>query len=180
MQFTNTKQLAQITLTDRKRKPLLTHFGTVSVLVLPLVQWKRYLHWKTLIWGIYCQLYTDIAKFHWFPHSTLSWHSLKANDCQFDDSDATSGIVSFPWREKLMNKVIKLAIVFSVVGSYKGLVRTGQHHNDVIIRATAFKITSLTIVYSTVYSGADQRKHQKLRVTGLCARNSPASGEFPA
>ena len=26
--------------------------------------------------------------------------------------------------------------------------------------ATAFQITSLTIVYSTVYSGADQRKHQ--------------------
>ena len=26
--------------------------------------------------------------------------------------------------------------------------------------AMAFQITSLTIVYSTVYSGADQRKHQ--------------------
>ena len=37
--------------------------------------------------------------------------------------------------------------------------------------AIASQITSLTIVYSTVYSGADQRKHE-----------SPASlaGEFPA
>ena len=26
--------------------------------------------------------------------------------------------------------------------------------------AMAYQITSLTIVYSTVYSGADQRKHQ--------------------
>ena len=46
--------------------------------------------------------------------------------------------------------------------------------------AMASQITSLTVVYSTVYSGADQRKHQKLRVTGLCARNSPVTGEFPA
>ena len=32
--------------------------------------------------------------------------------------------------------------------------------NDVIMSAIASQITSLTIVYSTVYSGADQRKHQ--------------------
>ena len=34
------------------------------------------------------------------------------------------------------------------------------HYNDVIMGAIASQITSLTIVYSTVYSGADQRKHQ--------------------
>ena len=34
------------------------------------------------------------------------------------------------------------------------------HYNDVIMGATASQITSLTIVYSTVYLGADQRKHQ--------------------
>ena len=44
----------------------------------------------------------------------------------------------------------------------------------------ASQITSLTIVYSTVYSDADQRKYQKLRVTGLCVGNSPGTGEFPA
>ena len=33
-----------------------------------------------------------------------------------------------------------------------------RHNNDVIMSAMAFQITSLTIVYSTVYSGADQRK----------------------
>ena len=35
-----------------------------------------------------------------------------------------------------------------------------NHYNDVIMSAMASHITSLTIVYSTVYSGADQRKHQ--------------------
>ena len=34
------------------------------------------------------------------------------------------------------------------------------HYGDVIIGAIASQITSLTIVYSTVYSDADQRKHQ--------------------
>ena len=33
-------------------------------------------------------------------------------------------------------------------------------YNDVIMSAMASQITSLTTVYSTVYSGADQRKHQ--------------------
>ena len=35
-----------------------------------------------------------------------------------------------------------------------------RHCNDVIMGAVASQITSLTIVYSSVYSGADQRKHQ--------------------
>ena len=34
------------------------------------------------------------------------------------------------------------------------------HYSDVIMGAMASQITRLTIVYSTVYSGADQRKHQ--------------------
>ena len=34
------------------------------------------------------------------------------------------------------------------------------HYSDVIISTMASQITSLTIVYSTVYSGADERKHQ--------------------
>ena len=35
-----------------------------------------------------------------------------------------------------------------------------DHYNDIIMKAMASQITSLTIVYSSVYSGADQRKHQ--------------------
>ena len=44
----------------------------------------------------------------------------------------------------------------------------------------AFQITSLTIVYSSVYSGADQRKHQSFASLAICAKNSPGTGEFPA
>ena len=35
-----------------------------------------------------------------------------------------------------------------------------DHYDDVTVNLMASQITSLTIVYSTVYSGADQRKHQ--------------------
>ena len=35
-----------------------------------------------------------------------------------------------------------------------------NYYSDVIMGAVASQITSLTIVYSTVYSGADQRKQQ--------------------
>ena len=57
--------------------------------------------------------------------------------------------------------------------------------------AIASQIPSLTIVYSTGYSGAEQKKKKKkkkknnqttskLHFTGLCAGNSPVTGEFPA
>ena len=52
-----------------------------------------------------------------------------------------------------------------------------NHYDDVIMGAMASQISSLKIVYSTVYSDADQIKH--LRVTGLCAGKSPGIGEFP-
>ena len=34
------------------------------------------------------------------------------------------------------------------------------HYIDVIMTTMGSQITRLTVVYSTVYSGADQRKHQ--------------------
>ena len=45
------------------------------------------------------------------------------------------------------------------------------HYSDVTMGAIASQITGLTIVYSTVYSGADQRKHQSSASLAL-------SGEF--
>ena len=35
-----------------------------------------------------------------------------------------------------------------------------EHYNVVIMGTMASQITSFTIVYLTIYSGADQRKHQ--------------------
>ena len=40
------------------------------------------------------------------------------------------------------------------------LLEINYHYNDVIMTPMASQITSLTVVYSTVYSDGDQRKHQ--------------------
>ena len=53
-----------------------------------------------------------------------------------------------------------------------------MHYNDVVMGAIASQITSLTIVYSVFRRRS--KKTSKLRVTGLCAGNSPGTGEFPA
>ena len=45
---------------------------------------------------------------------------------------------------------------FVVIGGEKEM----SHYSDVLMGTMAFQITSIMIVYSTVYSGADQRKHQ--------------------
>ena len=54
------------------------------------------------------------------------------------------------------------------------------HYSDVIMIKMASQITSLKIVYLTVYSSTEQRKHQNLRVTGFCEGYSAVTGEFPA
>ena len=50
------------------------------------------------------------------------------------------------------------------------------HYGDVIMGAIASQITSLTIVYSNVYSDADQRKHQSSASLAFVR----GTGEFPA
>ena len=44
----------------------------------------------------------------------------------------------------------------------------GNHDNDVIMGAMASQITSLTIVYSTVYSDADKKNIKAPRHWPLC------------
>ena len=55
-----------------------------------------------------------------------------------------------------------------------------QHYGDVTMGAIASQITSLTIVYSTIHSDADQRKQQSSASLAFVAGKSPVTGEFPA
>ena len=61
-----------------------------------------------------------------------------------------------------------------------GLVISPTHYNDVIMSSLASQITSLANVYTTVYSGADQRKHQSSASLAFVWGNPPVTGEFPA
>ena len=53
------------------------------------------------------------------------------------------------------------------------------HYDDVIMTTMASQITSLTVVYSTVFSDADQRKHQSSASLALCVGNSPGTVNSP-
>ena len=48
------------------------------------------------------------------------------------------------------------------------------------MNALAYQITSLTIVYSTVYLDADQRKHQSSTSLAFVRGTHRGTGEFPA
>ena len=81
-------------------------------------------------------------------HVNSYFNQMRCNDCVFADRSTKSS-----------NKICWLRIVaycYSVLWNQKH----EYHYTDVIIGTIASQITDLTIVYSTVYSDADQRKHQ--------------------
>ena len=53
------------------------------------------------------------------------------------------------------------------------------HYRDAIMGTMASQTTSFTIVYSTVYSGADQRRHQSSASLAFVG-NSPVTGDLRA
>ena len=55
-----------------------------------------------------------------------------------------------------------------------------DNYDDVIMDSMLSQITSLTIVYSAVYSGADQRKHQSSASLAFVWGIHRVPGEFPA
>ena len=54
------------------------------------------------------------------------------------------------------------------------------HYSDFTMGAMASQMTGVSIFCSTVCSGEHQRKHQKLRVTGLWKANPPVTGGLPS
>ena len=72
---------------------------------------------------------------------------------------------------KAGNYFIQIGYKFVLSGWFKKVMKhipnskdIYHHYDDVIMGAIAFQITSLTIVYSIVYSDSDQRKHQSFDV----------------
>ena len=61
---------------------------------------------------------------------------------------------------ELCTKLLK-CVIFDTLAYVTNSPLTSEHDNDVIMGPIASQITSLTIVYSTVYSDADQSKHQR-------------------
>ena len=101
----------------------------------------------------YLNQYCLIA--NWTLRNKLQWnlnHNTKLfiheNAFKYIVCEMTTILSGWRW----VNFIIWMVLCHSDV--------TQRHYRDVIMSAMASQITSLTIVYSTVYSGADQRKHQ--------------------
>ena len=54
-----------------------------------------------------------------------------------------------------------------------------KHYNDVVMGSMASQITSITIVYPTVYSGTDQRKHKSSASLAFVRGNHQRPVNFP-
>ena len=89
-------------------------------------------------------------------HHVVSWQSWYT--CSMGAVSHVRVALSIKYMMKMgWNGFIELA------GSINWWTLQSTHYIDVIMGAIASLITSLTIVYSSVYSGANQRKHQAPR-----------------
>ena len=86
-----------------------------------------------------------------WEHHYLSFYSMLCDELAF--------VYSTTWCHSLDETWYKpMTTLFA--GAYPSLYVTISHYADVIMTTMASQITSLTVVYSIVYSDADQSKHQ--------------------
>ena len=97
-------------------------------------------------------------------HWVICFSAVLGQLLKIDSSHGTNFVVS-----SVASEVVQMTILASCwILPYKGPVMRNVwtsswnffHNNDVIMSMIASQITSLISVYSTVYLGADQRKHQ--------------------
>ena len=90
--------------------------------------------------------------------SNLQYDQIAISYCGFAMLPDSTFLYNYILGGPLLIKLLKLRPFVWLIG-YCSL-QLFQHYSDVIMGTMASQISSLTIVYSTVYSGADQRKHQ--------------------
>ena len=87
-------------------------------------------------------------------HTNMLWHESRI---WYGEKDYDYAMI---WKQLSYGEAMPVVLHLHGVMSYNFVFKFLNHHNEVIMNSMASQITSLTIVYSTVYSGADQRKHQ--------------------
>ena len=110
------------------------------------------------------------------PIPTVAWQYNQYKTITMR-SYACHGVSNYKWNSKASYNW------YFVRGIYRSptipFFKSQQHCSDVMMGAMASQITSLTIVYSTVYSRRRSTWTSKPRVTALCGGNSSVTGEFP-
>ena len=97
-------------------------------------------------------------KISYFCKKSSVKSSISMDLCKRDGTPAASAAESHIFA--LSCQYSWCIICFAAVRWWANLAHILQHYNDVMMRVMASQITSLMIVYSNVYSGAVQRKHQ--------------------
>ena len=113
----------------------------------------KIIFWLILVidgWGILCEIYQMIVI---GPH----WRLINIGSGNGLEPSGNKPLTE-PMMTSLELPIWNISDVFSM--AHFLLSEKDLHYNDVIMTRIASQITSLTVVYSIVYSGADQRKHQ--------------------
>ena len=102
---------------------------------------------------------------NWTRRNNLQWILIKIQNFSFTKMHLK--ISSTKWRplcpgedESINNCRRSYEMIGSNLRSAAAKMVQDDHYNDVIMGVMASQIASLAIVYSCVYSDADQRKHQ--------------------
>ena len=140
----------------------------------------KYIFWQSLIFGVHSRNFDRARNFDWVVKMTLPFI------CQaFAHPYSISFVVSLLKSEKYVPDIndkaqLNLLHASNAITPCEHIDYICKHYNDVIMTTMASQITSLTVVYSTLYSGADQRKHQSSASLASACGEFTGSGEFPA
>ena len=151
---------------DQWAMPILNQGGLSKTLVSSWIQELLYFH----LWIKSTSFNVWVRYVMWNFKGTL-WNS-------------TQNILPIHWKMWfLYNIYILRSLGFE--SSYTFLLSTVlpysyEHYCDVIMSAMTSPITGVSIIITTVCSGADKKNPSKLCVTGLSEGNLPVTREFPA
>ena len=131
------------------------------VITCPVITVLQY-----LIWG----MSTDVIRHRYSRHGGFEVNFNKIRNCHVANSVVNcrnggcrnDNVQCHPWRQSWHHDHSRFSVL-------KWNAVLGIHYSDVMMDTMASQIINLTIVYSTVYSGADQRK---------APRHWPLCGKF--
>ena len=126
--------------------------------------------WYTLLYAIWLQMNISFYLTSESHHTCLDADNIVItylqNIVRISDVMVTSRITTYPSRKRISNVRKKRRDCYRWYVAAETLLWC---HNGLM----ASQITSLTIVYSTIHSGADQRKHQSFASLAFCDRWIP-------
>ena len=150
--------------------------------------------WLLILRGLYCKYIPPVQWFHLFPHGSLLSMWIGAT-CNMTTEKALAALINPKCQYLLLlmeafvsaHQLVKTIFIHVYKYSYRALLITAPEHwlGDSALRWRHNGRDSVSNhqPHDCLLNRLFRRwskKTSKLRVTGLCAGNSPGTGEFPA